>query len=265
MSEQEIIQEEKVLEQQDRQQSISSSQSPKKKRKMKLHRLIFTYGVFSILYGLYVFFKISQAHGIAWFAFGTIELIVCIFWARKRLIPFFLSIFLILTTVYSFAVILMGISENSKKVDYLIVLGSQLENEQISKTLEYRLDETYDYLLKNPRCIAVLSGGYTSSQTLSEAQAMFNYLTAKGISEDRLLIEDKSTDTKTNIINAKKLISTESSVGVLTSNYHVVRSKIMCQKNGISCIGVGSFSPIMSLLDNVMIEKLKIIYAYIFY
>ena len=49
------------------------------------------------------------------------------------------------------------------------------------------------YLEENPDTKAVLSGGKGEGETITEAQAMCNYLTEHGIARDRLILEEKST------------------------------------------------------------------------
>lgn len=51
----------------------------------------------------------------------------------------------------------------------------------------------------------VVSGGQGMDEEVSEAFAMKEYLTNKGISEDRIIMEDKSTNTLENIKNTKVL------------------------------------------------------------
>ena len=103
--------------------------------------------------------------------------------------------------------------------------------------LSYRINSAYDYLTKNPKSVAILSGGQGRGESISEAQCMFNELTEKGIEPNRLYLEDKSTNTFENISFSKNIIdkygfSTE--VAVATSNFHLKRATMIAEKQGLT-------------------------------
>ena len=79
----------------------------------------------------------------------------------------------------------------------------------------------------------MLSGGKGDGENISEAEAMYRYLTEHGIEEERLIREDRSTNTKENLDFSLKLIgSTEVSIGVVTNNFHVFRGVLIGKKCG---------------------------------
>ena len=90
----------------------------------------------------------------------------------------------------------MKIQEN---LDYIIVLGAHVNGTRLSKALLERARRALEYLEKNPGTKAVLSGGQGEGESISEAQAMSIYLQEHGISSDRLIMEDRSTNTKENL------------------------------------------------------------------
>ena len=90
----------------------------------------------------------------------------------------------------------MRVPEN---LDYLIVLGAHVDGTRLTLALLERTRRALQYLKENPRTIAVLSGGRGSGEQISEAQAMFHYLTAHGIPKERLILEDRSVNTKENL------------------------------------------------------------------
>ena len=81
----------------------------------------------------------------------------------------------------------------------VIVLGCQVKETGPSRMLRERLDAAYEYLTENPDAKCILSGGKGVDEPESEAMCMYKYLTARGIDEKRLYIEDKSTSTKENL------------------------------------------------------------------
>lgn len=128
-------------------------------------------------------------------------------------------------------------------LDYIIVLGAQVKGNKPSLSLQYRIDEAAEYLKKNPDTKAILSGGKGAGETISEAQCMKEALIKQGISEERLLEEDKSTNTKENIEYSYKFIASDSDtdikVGIVTNNFHIYRGtaiarrKMECRIQGI--------------------------------
>ncbi|EJW92927.1 protein containing DUF218, partial [gut metagenome] len=89
------------------------------------------------------------------------------------------------------------------------------------------------YLNENPETKAVLSGGKGEGEQISEAEAMYGYLREHGIAGERLLLEDRSTNTKENLSFSLKLIDDpDASVGVVTNHYHVFRGVAIGKKCG---------------------------------
>ena len=97
-------------------------------------------------------------------------------------------------------------SKGEPGLDYLIVLGAQMRDSGPSKALALRLDTAVTYLEENEATLVVVSGGKGSNEPVSEAQGMFDYLVAKGIAPERIVMEDKSTNTKENLEFSQKLI-----------------------------------------------------------
>ena len=89
------------------------------------------------------------------------------------------------------------------------------------------------YLEENPGTKAVLSGGKGDGENISEAEAMYRYLTGHGIDGDRLIREEESTSTKENLeFSCRKIGNTDCSVGVVTNNFHVWRGAAIARKCG---------------------------------
>ena len=85
--------------------------------------------------------------------------------------------------------------------DYMIVLGAHVKGDVVSKSLAQRLDTAYEYACSEDgkECTIIVAGGKGKGESVTEASAMKRYLTEKGINPDRILMEDKSTDTQINI------------------------------------------------------------------
>ena len=135
-----------------------------------------------------------------------------------------------------------------------VLLGCRVEGEQPGRMLSQRINAAYDYLTEYPEAVCVLSGGQGRDEKIPEAQAMYNTLTEKGISPDRLIIEDKSTDTKENIANSKALLGDVDEIVIITTDFHQYRAAIIAERNGLKSYSYSSSSGIFSLPTNIVRE-----------
>jgi len=78
-----------------------------------------------------------------------------------------------------------------KNLDYIIVLGAHVDGTRMTLALLERARRALLYLEENPGTKAVLSGGKGDGENISEAEAMYRYLTGHGIDGDRLIREDE--------------------------------------------------------------------------
>ena len=121
--------------------------------------------------------------------------------------------------------------------DYLIVLGAAVYGDQPSLTLVRRLEGALDYLNRYPESVAIVSGGMGPGETVTEAQAMYDWLTARGIAPERVLREDRATSTMENLEYAFAIIrergdEPEGNIAIVSSAYHLYRAKLMAAKLG---------------------------------
>lgn len=122
-----------------------------------------------------------------------------------------------------------------KNLDYILVLGAQVRGDRVSRALEDRLKTARQYLEENPDTKAVLSGGQGTGENISEAQAMYDWLTERGIDGERLIREDRSTSTWENMTCSKALIPEDAAnitIGIVTNNFHVYRGVMLAECSG---------------------------------
>lgn len=131
-------------------------------------------------------------------------------------------------------------------LDYIITLGCAVRGTEPTSPLRLRIQKTYEYLTENEDTIAILSGGQGSNENISEAECMKRELIKLGINEERLVKEDKSTDTNENIINSFKFIPDGSSVGIVTNSFHLYRAELIANRLGyeVSEIGAKTYLPL---------------------
>ena len=65
---------------------------------------------------------------------------------------------------------------------------------------------------------------------------MRDILTAKGVPEESLMMEDQASTTKENFENIARMISPDKPVVMISSNYHMDRAVRNAEKNGFSSV-----------------------------
>lgn len=142
-------------------------------------------------------------------------------------------------------------------LDYIIVLGAQVHESGPSAVLKFRLDKAVEYLEEYQDTICIVSGGQGYNEPFPEAVGMAEYLKQKGISEQRILVEDQSKTTEENLKNSRKLMDQDASLGIVTNNFHVFRAVQTAKKQGIKNVcGIAADSTKLFLPNNMLREFL---------
>ena len=145
----------------------------------------------------------------------------------------------------------------SGKKDFLLVLGCRVRGTEAEETLKMRCKKAAQYLKENPETVAIVCGGIVhEDQYISEAQAMEEILVSEGIKKERIIREDKSTTTVENFKNAKEIISAsgKSNIALLSSDFHLMRARLIAKKTGLDCQTVSAPSPKKELAKNYIRE-----------
>ena len=133
--------------------------------------------------------------------------------------------------------------------DYVIILGSKIkEDGTLTPILQARVDKAIEFAREqkeksNKKIIFVPSGGKGKDEIIAEAEAMKNYLIENGISPEDIIVEDESKNTYQNLKFSKQKIDEDNKDGKIifsTTNYHVFRSGVIANEEGIDCEGMGS-------------------------
>ena len=133
--------------------------------------------------------------------------------------------------------------------DYVIILGCKIGKDgSLTPLLKGRVDKAISFSKKqkeetNKDIIFIPSGGQGHDEVISESLAIKKYLTENNIDEKNIILEDKSTSTKENILFSKKKINElmkDGKIAFSTTNYHVFRSGVIASNVGVDCEGMGS-------------------------
>ena len=122
----------------------------------------------------------------------------------------------------------------------IIVLGAQVKADgEPSVQLSLRLEAALAEYEKNPRII-VVCGAQGSDEPRPEGDVMRDWLLERGVPADDVRAETDSRNTRQNLENAAALLAPETSVTVVTSDYHLPRALAIARDTGLDADGVGS-------------------------
>ncbi len=137
--------------------------------------------------------------------------------------------------------LIFGSSDNvTKKEDAVIVLGAAVHGERPSRVLADRLDAAIEYYEQNKNAVIVVTGGKGMQENITEAAAMEKYLVHRGIPKEKIIKEDKATNTYENFVYSKKILDeyfgSEYTAVYITNEYHIFRAGEIAKTAGFENI-----------------------------
>jgi uncharacterized SAM-binding protein YcdF (DUF218 family) len=134
--------------------------------------------------------------------------------------------------------VLQGPADTGISSGYVIVLGAGVRGTEPSEILADRIQMAAQYLKDHPDAVCIATGGMGNDENISEAQCIYNHLTAMGIDGSRIWMEDKATSTIENFRYSIALIEEKTgavpeSVTVLSNEFHLYRASRMAQDCGL--------------------------------
>lgn len=122
-----------------------------------------------------------------------------------------------------------------------VVLGCKVKGTVPSLMLKRRLEAAYSYLDENPEAMCIVSGGKGAGEDISEAEAMKQYLTDKGISSQRILMEDSSVNTRQNLAFSSEVLEEnglDKEIVIITDGFHQYRASLIAEELGLEAYSV---------------------------
>ena len=152
--------------------------------------------------------------------------------AYRVLFCIFLAIF-----IFVEAKIIQAMSAPKKSdLEYVIVLGAGVNGTVPRNPLRVRIERAAEYMSENEDTILIASGGQGSGEDISEAECIRSILVDKyGIDNERIILEDRSTDTEENFKYSYEIINDpDASVGVITNGFHELRALSIAKRTGFT-------------------------------
>lgn len=150
-------------------------------------------------------------------------------------------------TCYLLYSILYGRIRHRGDVDFVVVLGSRLFGSKVPPLLASRLDRgraAFDAATATGRTPEMItSGGRGPDEDVAEARAMADYLIARGVPENRIIVEDRSRTTLENLTLSKAIMEQRNPgyrCVVVTNNFHAFRAALTAREAGVNGQVIGS-------------------------
>ncbi len=131
-------------------------------------------------------------------------------------------------------VIVGSMINTAGRANHAIVLGLALENGEPAPDLLARLDTARSYLEKYPEARLILTGGNADASGRTEADIMRDLLMARGVPEEKLILEDQAKTTKENFRNITDIVSPDEPVVMISSDYHMDRAVRNASESGFT-------------------------------
>lgn len=200
-------------------------------------------------------------------ALGAMLLCYGIFFEKlkaKKIVHIFVALVLSVVTVFgSFLAVYGNIDNASYTEKTVIVLGCGIRGERVSVGLAKRLNKAAEYHEKNPDAVIIVSGGQGPQEDIPEALAMKRYLVDKGIYEEKIIMEDKSTSTITNFKYSHEIMKDkglpDDSVVFVTNAYHVYRGASYAKAEGLTVTHLGTDIIWYTIPMNYLREMLAVV------
>lgn len=149
----------------------------------------------------------------------------------------------------------------------VIVLGCKVRGEEPSLMLRQRIMAAYRFLEKNPSAMCIVSGGQGADELISEAESMKRVLVEQGISEDRIIMEERSTGTDENIrfsLDKMNEYGIGGSITIVTNDFHQLRAKLIADKYGLESYSVSARTSLWLLPTYWLREWFGVCYQVLF-
>jgi len=158
------------------------------------------------------------------------------------------------------------LASDSEPADYVILLGGGIDkNGKLPDSVLARVERTADYMNKQENAICVVTGGTLHFLPYPEAPEIKRQLVERGISDERVLVEDQALDTIQNFKYSLDLLCQhenksarqilESKITVITNDFHLRRAERLASRMGFKNIkGLAAKTPAFKIPHSYLRE-----------
>jgi uncharacterized SAM-binding protein YcdF (DUF218 family) len=149
-------------------------------------------------------------------------------------------------------------SESSEDNVY-IVFGAKVKADGPAKTLASRLEVAVDVMKKDVDAVCIVSGGQGPDEPFTEASCMRDYMVERGISPERIFLEEQASNTRENILYSTALIEelgfSNRQIICISSETHIPRIRLMCSRAGVDALYIKAETPMKEFLFTAWVRE----------
>lgn len=190
--------------------------------------------------------------------FAPLFPVLWLLWRSVLIVKLMLAIYgyvAVLIDAYLLATVINALPLTIKPTKILI-LGAGLIKGGVGLVLRRRLLGGLALYQRFPKAELIMSGGQGDDEPEPEAVAMHRFARQKGVPESAIRLETNSTNTATNLSEAKRFINSGDRVVLVTSDYHLLRSLLYARRQGVNCQGLAVHTPHFTFTCNAFIREL---------
>lgn len=140
-----------------------------------------------------------------------------------------------------------------------IVFGAKVKADGPAKTLASRLDVAVDVMNRDTGAVCIVSGGQGPDEPFTEASCMRDYMVERGISPDRIFLEEKASNTRENILYSTDLIEqlalTDRQIICISSETHIPRIRLLCARADVDALYIKAETPMKVFLFTAWVRE----------
>lgn len=151
-------------------------------------------------------------------------------------------------------------SDEDASADYGIVFGAGLRGTEPSLSLEERLTAALGWLSEHPEGVVIVSGSQGPGEAVSEARAMYEWLIARGVAPERVVMEEQAGSSYENLIYSLAVIEAlgggpAGRVAIISADYHMHRLCFLAKYLGCEPVRVAARSQHPALAVNYAVRE----------
>lgn len=120
----------------------------------------------------------------------------------------------------------------------ILILGGGSPRCKVSPAVQTRLDKGIEIAQRLPKAMVMVTGGKNLLRNCTEGQIMGDYLRSKGIANQRIIQEERSTSTHENLVFSAAILQqlgfdkSRDTLIIVTHEFHTLRARHIAYKQG---------------------------------
>ena len=156
----------------------------------------------------------------------------------RRIFALLLAAGLAFFAVLEVKVVSYGRTDWESDVSAVVILGAGVNGTTPSLSLQVRLAAALEYIQDKPDIPIVVTGSQGPGEDISEAACMAQWLTARGVDQGRIHLDEKANNTEENIRYSMEILQEQGiditgNIAVVSADYHLYRASLYWSTTGM--------------------------------